>query len=461
MPASVEHSDTDDSASVTSQPKKGWSLSAERKLVLKLDASLLIFSVLGLICRYIDQTNMSTAFVSGMKEDLGMYGLQYNYANTCWVVGYVIGQIPGNILLNRFSPHYVVFILEFGWSIMTLCTTWVTTYQQIYVIRFFVGLFESAYYPGLHFLIGSWYSKEELGKRASLFQAACAIGTLLSQVLQGGVHTTLNGVAGRPGWRWIFIIDAVISFPVAIGAFLMLPDLPEKIRPNWIFNQDDIDLARARLAAEGRKGTSKDGFSRKAFTEIFSTWHIWVFTICYSLYIFMQKFDVTGVHRSADQLIASSFFLGWVDDTFLKQRRWPLIVATSAIHIIALYYLTGMIEVGAGLTYAWAASVISTSSEKRAIVTGTYNSVAFSFNAWLPLIFFKQTDQPAVFKGNVAVSVASGLLIVFIFLILYLSKRDERRARLAQGDESVSTTAVQYYPQATKADSFEVETGKL
>lgn len=43
----------------------------------------------------------------------------------------------------------VVFILEFGWSIMTLCTTWVTTYQQIYVIRFFVGLFESAYYPGL------------------------------------------------------------------------------------------------------------------------------------------------------------------------------------------------------------------------------------------------------------------------------------------------------------------------
>lgn len=78
-----------------------------------------------------------------------------------------------------------------------------------------------------------------------------------------------------------------------------------------------------------------------------------------------------------------------------------------------------------------------------------------------PVIFFKQTDQPAVFKGNVAVSVASGLLIVFIFLILYLSKRDERRARLAQGDESVSTTAVQYYPQATKADSFEVETGKL
>lgn len=119
----------------------------------------------------------------------------------------------------------------------------------------------------------------------------------------------------------------------------------------------------------------------------------------------------------------------------------------------ALYYLTGMIEVGAGLIYAcgyWfyvltlgAASIVKTSSEKRGIVTATYNSVAFSFNAWLPresavyplltvVIFFKQTEQPAVFKGNVAVSVASGLLSIFILLILYLSRRDERRARLGE-----------------------------
>ncbi|KAI9633809.1 uncharacterized protein MKK02DRAFT_38467 [Dioszegia hungarica] len=77
----------------------------ERRLLRKLDASLLIFSVVGLIMRYVDQTNLATAFVSGMKEDLQMYGLEYNYCVTAWSVGYVIGQIPGNVLLNRFSPH--------------------------------------------------------------------------------------------------------------------------------------------------------------------------------------------------------------------------------------------------------------------------------------------------------------------------------------------------------------------
>lgn len=255
----------------------------------KLDASLLVFSVLGLVCRYLDQTNLNAAFVSGMKEDLNMYGLQLNYANTCWVVDYVIGQIPGNIMLTRFSPHYVVFALEFGWSLMTLCTTWITNYQQLYAIRFFVGLFEAAYYPGLHYLIGSWYSKKELGKRASLFQGACALGSLLSLVLQGGVHTTLNGKLGRPGWRWIFIIDAVISFPIAIGAFCMLPDLPDVIKPNWMFSQEEIDLARKRLDAEGRTGISKDAYTWAGIKSIFSTWHIYIFTAAYSLYIFMHS----------------------------------------------------------------------------------------------------------------------------------------------------------------------------
>ncbi|KAK6906823.1 hypothetical protein I203_100810 [Kwoniella mangroviensis CBS 8507] len=106
-----------------------------------------------------------------------MFGLEYNYCNTAWSVGYVIGQIPGNILLNRVSPHYIVFALEFGWSIMTLCTSWVKNWHQLCFIRFMVGLFESAYYPGLLFLIGSWYTKDELGKRSNIFQAATAAGT--------------------------------------------------------------------------------------------------------------------------------------------------------------------------------------------------------------------------------------------------------------------------------------------
>lgn len=66
----------------------------ERRFLFKLDAVLLSFASLGYFIKYLDQVNINNAFVSGMKEDLNLFGNQLNYMQTCWTVGYVIGQIP-------------------------------------------------------------------------------------------------------------------------------------------------------------------------------------------------------------------------------------------------------------------------------------------------------------------------------------------------------------------------------
>lgn len=189
---------------------------------------------------------------------------------------YCIGQIPGTVLLNRVSPHYVIFACEAGWSLMTLCTTWVTNWKQLLFIRFMVGVFEAPYYPGILFLLGNWYTPSELGKRTTLFQGITSIGVLINSLMQAGIHRTLNGKLGRPGWRWIFIIDAVISLPVAIAAFFLIPDLPWHIKPNWLIKQEDIDLAKKRLDGIGRKGTSPDGLKPRALWNVLKSWQIWV-----------------------------------------------------------------------------------------------------------------------------------------------------------------------------------------
>lgn len=61
-----------------------------------------------------------------------------------WTVGYVIGQIPSNLLLTRVSPRWVIPSLEIGWGIATICTSSVTSYRSLYALRFLVGLFEYA-----------------------------------------------------------------------------------------------------------------------------------------------------------------------------------------------------------------------------------------------------------------------------------------------------------------------------
>lgn len=66
----------------------------ERRFLFKLDAAVLTFASLGYFIKYLDQININNAFVSGMKEDLGLYGNQLNYMQTCWTVGYVLGEVP-------------------------------------------------------------------------------------------------------------------------------------------------------------------------------------------------------------------------------------------------------------------------------------------------------------------------------------------------------------------------------
>jgi MFS transporter, ACS family, pantothenate transporter len=86
--------------------------------------------------------NVNNAFLSGIEEDLQMYGNQLVTSTSIYTVGYVIGQIPSNLLLTRVSPRWVIPSLEVGWGIATICTSTVQSYRALYAVRFLVGLFE-------------------------------------------------------------------------------------------------------------------------------------------------------------------------------------------------------------------------------------------------------------------------------------------------------------------------------
>lgn len=104
-PDAFESDDSQSSISISIQstPKRTWrsflwdtfdKSPEERKFLFKLDAVILTFASLGYFIKYLDQVNVTNAYVSGMKEDLNLYGNELNYMTTVWTVGYVIGEIP-------------------------------------------------------------------------------------------------------------------------------------------------------------------------------------------------------------------------------------------------------------------------------------------------------------------------------------------------------------------------------
>lgn len=153
----------------------------ERKFLFKLDAAVLTFASLGYLIKYLDQININSAFVSGMKEDLNLYGNQLNYMQTCWTVGYVIGEIPSNLILTRVRPSIWIPTLEVIWSVLTFCLSQANDAKTIYAIRFLVGLAESGFYPGMQYLIGSWYRRDELAKRSCIFHCASPLAAMVSE----------------------------------------------------------------------------------------------------------------------------------------------------------------------------------------------------------------------------------------------------------------------------------------
>lgn len=82
-----------------------------------------------------------------MKESLNMHGSELTYASNVFTAGYVVGQMPAVILASRIRPSILIPTLEILWSVLTFCTSSITSVSQLYAIRFLIGLCESAYFP--------------------------------------------------------------------------------------------------------------------------------------------------------------------------------------------------------------------------------------------------------------------------------------------------------------------------
>lgn len=122
-------------------------------------------------------------------------------------------------------------------------------------------------------MLGSWYTPQEIGKRAMIFWLAGSIGSMFSGFLQAAAYTNLSGVHGYAGWRWLFIIDGIITIPLALLGFLFFPNMPYGKRTWWISEKEHA-ISIQRMEAIGRSG--KQPWTRAKVKKIAKSWHTWV-----------------------------------------------------------------------------------------------------------------------------------------------------------------------------------------
>ncbi|KAJ5175245.1 uncharacterized protein N7482_001122 [Penicillium canariense] len=373
----------------------------ERKLVSKIDFFILTWASLAYFSKNLNSNNLSNAYVSGMKEELVVVGNEYQTLTTMWTIGYVISQIPSQMICTRVRLSLWCPSWELLWVLVTFATAAVKTPHQLYVCRFFVGLAEGTFYPAVHTVLGGWYTKRELAKRACIFFGSAFIGSMFSGYLQAALYTGMNGRAGLSGWRWLFIFDGVITFPMALWGYIALPDLPSTTRVFWL-TQEEKALALQRIVNSGVK--LDEPVTAKCIKRVLSGWHFWVYTAYYTENIgsYMNLWLKSLNRYTTPQIntyptvtnavtIVTTLIYGWTSDAL--QLRSPIIYFSLTVCLFAAvnlavwngipfglkwasYYLTGFAQGSGPVFMTMVNEVCAEDSLERKLILGSTNSIA-------------------------------------------------------------------------------------
>lgn len=107
-----------------------------------------------------------------------------------------------------------------------MATAGAQNFNHLVVIRFFLGITESPYFPGALFLLSSWYTKKELALRTSIMYTGSLLSGAFSGLISAGIEGGMNGLGGLSSWRYLFLIEGALTVVAAVVSMFILPDYP-------------------------------------------------------------------------------------------------------------------------------------------------------------------------------------------------------------------------------------------
>ncbi|TCO60637.1 MFS transporter [Actinocrispum wychmicini] len=219
------------------------------------------------IC-YIDRTNISFA-LPHLKTDMGLSGAQQGLASGIFFWGYLLLQIPGGYMAERWSAKRWIAILMVLWSIAAMASGFVNTFGELILARFLLGVAEGGVQPALMATIRCWFPFAERSRAYAIFKLYTPIAAILAAPFSGLILTFAD-------WRWMFIIQGGGPLVVGLIAWLVvMRDTPAKA--GWLSVNERNFIERSRLE-EGEPLKH-----RGTFKAAFSSGIVWHFALTYTL----------------------------------------------------------------------------------------------------------------------------------------------------------------------------------
>ncbi|KAI8089661.1 major facilitator superfamily domain-containing protein [Halteromyces radiatus] len=451
----------------------------ERALVRKLDRRIMPMLTVLYICQRLDLSNIGNAKVEGLLTDLNMSDGDFSWVISIYTLGVMAMQVPSNMLMERSRPSLFLSLIVIIWSIVSIMTCFVKDFKTLAVARFFLGKKQdndrtftksshcfgqdrSTLFPS-EFLLSTFYKPREIAVRNAIFYCGNWLSGALGGAFAGAIITGMEGVGGMRGWRWLFVLEGIITLLIGIASYWILPDYPSNTM--WL-TEDERDLAIRRLG----HAAPKEKFSWEGVKAAILEYKVWVFIIIFmaiqtggQMNYFMPTFIKNVGYDGAmvqymtipvyvfaaalsliiavlsDRLQVRSFFVAFCMCVALVGYVIQVTSENHALLFFSLFLCGGGVWSSLGVSLAWLGDCVPGPRQKKAVAFALLNCISQLANFYAPQLY---NDPPRYLKANIVILTYMGLGVILCFGLRLLLARANRSLDAKYGKPLVTKTTV-------------------
>ncbi|AXF14552.1 MFS transporter [Paraburkholderia caledonica] len=230
--------------------------------------------LISLIVNQLDKVNVAFAKLQ-MAPDIGLSNTAYGLGAGIFFIGYCLFEIPSNMLLHRLGARAWITRILVSWGVLSACTMFVTGPTSFYFLRFFLGVAEAGFAPGIMLYVSQWFPARTRGRVIAVFMTALPISGVIGSPLSAWLMTSAPALLPLRGWQWMFLCEGLPAILCGIAFWKLVPDTIDEAA--WLDTAE-----KAALKAEVGGGQTHHTGS---FAEGLSDPQVWMLCVIYFAFV--------------------------------------------------------------------------------------------------------------------------------------------------------------------------------